>query len=106
MGALPVPIRRILVDCSRRRAAAKRGGGWEQVALLDDVLAESARSLDMLELDRVLELLNEQAPCRAWVVELRFFGGLEFKEVAEVLRISLSTVERDWRFACAWLYAL
>ncbi len=60
-------------------------------------------NIDVLAVDQALEKLSVEYPRQAKVVELRFFGGLENAEVAEALNISLRSVEREWRFARAWL---
>ena len=96
-------MRHILVDHARQRAAGKRGGGQE-ARTLDDVLDHFAeRNLDLLAVhDAVTELarLNER---QSQVIELRFFGGYTVPEVAEQLQVSVSSVERDFRKACAYL---
>lgn len=95
-------MRQILVDHARRRRAAKRGGLATRVTLDDDVAVE--RNLDVEALDEALARLAELDPRQGRVVELRFFGGLGVEETAEVLRISPTTVKREWRTARAWLY--
>ncbi|HUJ03418.1 MAG TPA: ECF-type sigma factor, partial [Rhizomicrobium sp.] len=94
-------MRRILVDHARARRAAKRN--WIQNQAVP--LPESPRSspIDILAVDSALDRLAARYARCAQVVELRFFGGLEFPEIANSLEISLATVERDWRFARAWL---
>lgn len=99
-------MRRILVDHSRRRKAQKRGGGLR--VPLAGIDAAAADSSDIEAVDAALDRLRELYPRKAQVVELRFFGGLNPQEVAQVLRdtgaeTSPRTVERDWRFARAWL---
>jgi RNA polymerase sigma factor (TIGR02999 family) len=97
-------MRQVLVDHARRRGRDTRGGG-EQPQPLDEALAVvQVEGVDVLDLDVALEELAALDERQARVVELRFFGGLEAQEVAEVLEVSLSTVERDWRAARAWLY--
>jgi len=97
-------IRRILVDHVRNRRTAKRGGGTLTVAL-DDAVSEPAReNIDLVKLDDALLSLAAKDEQQSRVVELRFFGGLSIEETAEVLRISPSTVKRDWAAAKAWLY--
>lgn len=93
----------MLVDHARRRSAGKRDAGV-RVTLTDDVPAAAGeRTLDLLELDGALTRLAEIDPRQARVVELRYFGGLEVEEAAEVMGVSTATVKRDWRFAKAWL---
>jgi len=92
-------MRRILVDHARARKAAKRDG-----SLAPEIAAShDPRQLDTLALDQALERMAEHYPRCARIVEFRFFGDLEFQEIAEVMELSLTTVEREWRFARAWL---
>ena len=93
-------MRRILVDHARSRHAAKRDAALAPVPA--DASPET-NSIDVLAVDEALVHLAERYPRRAQIVELRFFGGLEFSEIADALAISLATVERDWRFSRAWL---
>jgi RNA polymerase sigma-70 factor, ECF subfamily len=96
-------MRHILVDWARSRQTAKRGG---KVALLelDDALAATAQpGTDLVAIDDALKVLEEIDPRKSQVVELRFFGGMTVEETAEVLKISVETVHRDWKFARSWL---
>ena len=104
-GIASQSMRRILVDHARRRRASKRDGGVP-VTLDESVPDRPDRSLDVLALDDALRRLAELDPRQARVVELRFFGGLEIEQVAEVLEISPATVKRDWTFARAFLHRL
>ncbi len=97
-------MRRILVNHARDRAAAKRNGDRERVSLSLVEAPSGARELDLLALESALERLTSLDARKARVVELRFYGGLNMDEIAEVLEISRATVERDWSFARAWLY--
>jgi RNA polymerase sigma-70 factor, ECF subfamily len=97
-------MRRILVDYARRRQYQKRGGGLIQVTLSDATEVANQLSPDLVALDEALVSLAEIDPRRSRVVELRFFGGLSIEETAEVLKVSTTTVERDWTIAKAWLY--
>jgi RNA polymerase sigma factor (TIGR02999 family) len=93
-------MRRILVDHARARKAAKRdSSAMDPVTMLRD----AGGQLDILVIDQALNRMATRHPRCSQVVELRFFGDLEFQEIAEVMDISLATVERDWRFARAWL---
>jgi len=95
-------IRRLLVDHARARKRIKRDHGIR--ITLEDSLGEAPNdSLDLIALDDALQELDTLAPRQAKVVELRFFGGLEVGETAEVLGISTATVKRDWTFARAFL---
>lgn len=96
-------MRRILIDHVRGRRAAKRGGAWRRVTLEEAVETLAHEQLDLIDLDEALTRLAEVDPREARVVELRFFGGLSNVEVAEVLRVSVRTVEDDCRMARAWL---
>lgn len=98
-------MRRIMVDHARQRHAQKRGGGSIKVALDESLPATEARATELLALDEALEKLAVFDQRKAHVVELRYFGGLTEKEIAEVLKIHVNTVMRDWRAARAWLFA-
>ena len=98
-------MRRIVVDHARRRRSAKRGGRALHVALDDALLAARARGVEVLALDEALDALARLDPRKSRVVELRYFGGLDIEETAEVLGVSVDTVKRDWRLARAWLLA-
>jgi RNA polymerase sigma factor (TIGR02999 family) len=92
-------MRQVLVDHARRRKAAKR-----EAAIVTLVDAEAAGApLEVLDVEDALNELAALDPRQARVVELRFFGGLDVEETAEVLHISVSTVTREWRTARAWL---
>ena len=97
-------MRRVLVDHARERKAGKRGGAAVRVALAEDVAATEAREVDLIALDGALDELAAMDARQSRVVELRFFGGLETAEIADVLDVSRATVDRDWRFARTWLY--
>jgi RNA polymerase sigma-70 factor (ECF subfamily) len=101
-------MRQVLVDHERARRRDKRGGaGLRQdlhTALLSSDSGPAPVEVDLLDLDQALSDLGELDARQARVVELRYFGGLEVEEVAEVLGVSRSTVERDWRAARSWLW--
>ena len=103
-GAAARAMRNILVDQSRRKSSQKRGGNRLRV---DDVMLEGVGTRDlvqeMLVLDEALDRLEARDPLKAKIVELRFFTGLTMREVAEVLDLSLTRVEQEWRFARSWL---
>lgn len=96
-------IRRILVDHARGHQRAKRGGDRQRVRLDEDIAAPAERDLDLLAVDEALEKLAKLHPRQAQIVELRFFGGLGLKEIAEFLKVSPRTVDGDWSMARAWL---
>ncbi|HEY3455603.1 MAG TPA: sigma-70 family RNA polymerase sigma factor [Bryobacteraceae bacterium] len=97
-------MRRILIDHARAGIAGKRGGEQQRVTLSGvDGWMPVSDSEDILALDVMLSKLASLDPRAARVVELRFFGGLQEDEVAEVLGVSVITVKRDWKAARAWL---
>ena len=98
-------MRRLLVDHARKRQADKRGGDWAQVTLdgAAALLGFPVEREELLALDAALESLAAFDPRGAEVVALRFFGGLEVAEVAELLGVSRRTVEGDWTHARAFL---
>ena len=96
-------MRRILVDHARRQAASKRGGGVRDIPLEDAGELAQGEALDLVALDGALESLALNYPRQRDVVELKFFGGLETREIGEALQISERTVVRDWEFARFWL---
>jgi RNA polymerase sigma factor (TIGR02999 family) len=96
-------MRQILVDHARRRAASKRGGGRSPVTLDERAPGAGGDVVDLLALDQVLSRLAALSARQARVVELRCFGGLTVDEVAEVLDISGSLAEKEWRRARAWI---
>ena len=97
-------IRHVLVDAARSRRSLKRGGDAPPEALDDDVLVSEKPPADIIALDDALRALSAIDERKSQVVELRFFGGLTLHEAADCLGISLSTADRAWRFARAWLY--
>ena len=97
-------MRRILVDFARRRHYLKRGGGVRPVTLNEGLDMSAAKTTDLVALDDALNALADVDPRKVRVVELRFFAGLTVEETAEVLKVSLDTVARDWRLAKVWLH--
>lgn len=99
-------MRAVLVDHARRRSASKRPSGEKrQRNPLDEAVEyfERTQQLDVMALDDALEQLRMLSERQHGIVMLHFFGGLKFKQIADYLDVSLSTVEKDWRFARAWL---
>jgi RNA polymerase sigma factor (TIGR02999 family) len=96
-------MRRILVDFARDKKYQKRGGDALRVSLSEATVFTNPRSQDLVALDEALSALGKIDPRKGQVVEMRFFGGLSVKEVAEVLKVSEETVMRDWRLAKVWL---
>ncbi len=97
-------MRRILVDHARRRNAARRGDGFERVSLDTALDLTDERAPELLALDGALSALENVDDELSRLVELRFFGGLSNREVAELLAVSEATLARRWRVAKGWLY--
>jgi len=96
-------MRRILVDFARTQHRQKRGGAALHVSLSELTDAGDRRGTDFIAIDDALTTLATLEPRLSRVIELRFFGGLSLEETAEVLRVSVGTVRRDWNLARAWL---
>lgn len=97
-------MRRILVDHTRSRKADKRGGGRERVDLEQvEALADSREAVDYEKLDRALNQLKAMDERRYQVVMLRFFAGLTEQQIAESLKVTTKTVQRDWNAAKVFL---
>jgi len=97
-------MRRILVSYARSQRAQKRGGGALKIDLDEAALVSPEESKEIIDLHEALETLATLDSRKAQVVELKYFGGLNYDEMAEVLKISPVTVRRDWEFAKLWLY--
>src|SRR5437667_2278306 len=97
-------MRQILVSYARGQRSQKRGGGALKVELDEVAVVSPEESKEIVELHEALERLAILDSRKAQVVELKYFGGLNYDEMAEVLKISRVTVRRDWEFARAWLY--
>lgn len=96
-------MRQILVDYSRRRMAAKRGGGVAPEPLDENSVAADAEAEKVLAVEEVLSRLKEVDPRLVGVVECRVFGGYSEEETAAALGVSLRSVQRLWMRARAWL---
>jgi RNA polymerase sigma factor (TIGR02999 family) len=97
-------MRQILVNYAKSSRAQKRGGGALKVELDEAAIVSPEQSKAIVDLHEALERLGTLDSRKARVVELKFFGGLNHDEIAEVMKISTVTVRRDWVFAKAWLY--
>jgi RNA polymerase sigma factor (TIGR02999 family) len=97
-------MRQILVSYARSQRAEKRGGGALKIELDEAALVSPEESKQIVDLHEALETLATLDSRKAQVVELKYFGGLNYDEMAEVLKISRITVRRDWEFAKVWLY--
>jgi RNA polymerase sigma factor (TIGR02999 family) len=103
-GAMATAMRRVLVDHARAHRTQRRGGGHERQPLDQAVeLVEAGRGVDLIALDDALNRLQALNSRQCEVVVLRFFGGLSVPEIAQHLGMGVSTVEKDWRLARAWL---
>jgi RNA polymerase sigma-70 factor, ECF subfamily len=97
-------MRQIVVDYARSQQSQKRGGGALKVELDEAAIVSPEQSKEIVNLHEALERLATLDSRKAQVVELKYFGGLNYDEMAEVLKISPVTVRRDWEFAKLWLY--
>jgi RNA polymerase sigma factor (TIGR02999 family) len=95
-------MRHVLIDAARRRDSLKRGDGFERVTL-DYALVGAQPDIDVFALDQLLERMAVAEPRLAQVVDLHFFAGIDFSEIARMLDLSERTVARDWRAARALL---
>ena len=96
-------MRRILTDQARARQSHKRGGGAQPISLDAAPIVSTRPQREVLAIDDALKALAKVDSRKSQVVELRFFGGLNVEETAEVLKVSPDTVVRDWKLAKAWL---
>jgi RNA polymerase sigma factor (TIGR02999 family) len=103
LGVAAQAMRRILINYAQQRRALKRGGEFIATTFDDDLVPRDTRADRLIELDEALVRLRALSERQAAVVEYRFFGGLTHEEIAEVIGVSVPTVQRDWRLARAWL---
>lgn len=96
-------MRRILVDYARRKQRQKHGGGSKKVVFEEGLTLSPKSDADVLVIDDLLNHLAQVDERKARIVECRFFGGLIAKEIAEVLGVSKSTIDKEWRLARAWM---
>lgn len=96
-------MRRILISYARKRNAEKRGGNEPALTFTDGMAPYEARILEMLDLDNALQKLEQMDERQAKIVQYRFFGGMNYKEIAEVIDGTEHSVRYDWRVARAWL---
>ena len=97
-------MRQIVVDYARSYRSQKRGGGALKIELDEAAIVSPEESRAIVDLHEALERLSTRDSRKAQVVELKYFGGLNHDEIAEVLKTSTMTVRRDWMFAKTWLY--
>lgn len=96
-------IRRILLNHFRDKKRQKRGDNPTVVELTEAISFSSRKNVDLIKLDEALTMLEQVDALQARIIELKFFGGLTNEDVAEVLKLSESTIKREWRMAKAWL---
>ena len=97
-------MRQILVSYARSSRAQKRGGGGARIELDEAAILSPEQSKEIVDLHEALESLGTLDSRKGQVVELKYFGGLNYDEIAEVLKIARVTVRREWEFARLWLY--
>ena len=104
-GAAAEAMRRILLERARKKGRLRHGGQLHRVHLEEVSVATQDPDEVILAVDEALEKLAIESPQKAEIVKLRYFGGLEHAEIAEVLGVSEPTVRRHWTYARSWLYA-
>ena len=97
-------MRMILIDHARGTQAQRRGGTAEHVPLNEDMAWVGLGTVEMIELNRALDALAQVDPEKVQMVELRYFLGCTSEETAALMKVSKATVDRDLKFARAWLY--
>lgn len=102
-GAAALAMRRILVEQARRKGRIRHGGDQQRVEVVTDALQIDPAGEDILAVDEAVHRLEKADPRKGQIVNLRYFAGLTTKETAAALGLSVSTVEREWRFIKTWL---
>jgi RNA polymerase sigma factor (TIGR02999 family) len=97
-------MRRVLIENARRRHSQRRGGKAERRSLEGLAAAAPSSDAELLAVNEALERLQQIDPRKAELVKLRYFGGLTIPEAAQALRISITTANRYWAYARAWLH--
>ena len=103
-GAAAEAMRRILIERARHRSRLKHGGGQARLNIADLELADTTPDDKILLVDEALARLKEEDPGLERIVMLKFFGGLSNDEIAETLRLSNRTLDREWAYAKTWLF--
>ena len=104
LGVAARAMRQVLVDHARRRAAVKRGDGWQRTTVDEFIASREVPIDEMIALNDALDRLDQRDPRLRQVVEYRFFAGMTEAEIAALLGVTERTVRRDWAKARAWLY--
>lgn len=102
-GVAAQAMRHILVDYARSKNSQRRGGFKQRITLAENQFVSNERSEEIVALDDALTRLAELDERKSRVFEMKFFAGLNFEEIAEVLQMSTVTIKRDWSFAKNWL---
>ena len=102
-ATLSLAMRSVLVDHARARQTDRRGGAWQRVSYTLSALGEESMDADLLTLDALLNRLQREDPRAAEILQLTYFGGLQRHDIADVLALSVATVDRELRHARAWL---
>lgn len=97
-------MRQILIDYARKKNRQKRGGKKKKVTFLDEIMKVEYQAEELIQIDQALNKLTDYDERLAQIVELRFFGEMNFEDIAEVMNLSPRTVYRDWDVARGWLY--
>lgn len=104
IGVAAQMMRHVLINHALHRKRQKRGGDALRVSLVEAENVAEERGAGIIALDDALKELAAFDARKSQIVELKFFGGLSEEEIAEVMKLSLRTVQRDWNLARAWLY--
>lgn len=97
-------MRQILIDYARKKTRLKRGGREKEITFLDEIMKVEYQAEELIQIDQALKKLANYDNRLAQIVELRFFGEMNFEDIAEVMKLSPRTVYRDWAVARGWLY--
>lgn len=105
-AVVALAMRQIVVDAAIKRNSAKRGGNFIRVTQADvEATDDRALSLDVIDLNKALEKMEDIDVIACRIIELRFFAGLSVEEIAQILEVSERTVARKWTWAKTWLFA-
>jgi len=96
-------MRRILIDHARAKQRAKRGADWQQVSLNEEIIGDAPLSADILALDEAMNKLAEIDSRKAKIIEQQYFAGMSAQQIADNMKLSSRTIEREAKFAKAWL---
>jgi RNA polymerase sigma factor (TIGR02999 family) len=102
-ATMSLAMRSVLIDHARARRADKRGGEWQRLTYTLTGVGEESMVADLLTLDKLLTQLAADDPRAAEILQMTYFAGMEREDIATVLGISVPTVDRELRFARAWL---